>query len=125
MKSRFAGSYAGFEMGAPQISSPPVEKKVDWKLTGVASLIASSGPGNTLLLTTVYGKMSGSSMLISDTAPLVPPHCCMIRRWNICTGQPRNPNWRDTGKPKVSTPPRELKKFQNESLPMRKFVSLK
>ena len=47
----------------------------------------------------------------------------MIKRWKICTGQPRKPNCRETGKPNVSIAPRDWKKFQNASLAMRKFVS--
>ena len=53
------------------------------------------GEGNTLPLTRVYGKMSGSSRLI-NCGP-APGHSWTIRRWYICTGHPRNVNRREIG----------------------------
>src|SRR5258708_29206988 len=124
MKLALPGSACGFEIGAPQIVNPPRVLNVRLKFTGwpsaesgtlavikafmssayvgeptggVLFFSAASGAGNVLPLTCVYGKISGSSMLI-NAAPW-PSQTWMIWRWNICTGQPRQPIWRETGEP--------------------------
>src|SRR5215471_2008908 len=76
---------------------------------GVCAFNCWSGEGKTLPLTRVYGKISGSSRLISAGAD--PEHIWMISRWNICTGQPRNVCRREIGYPNVSTAPRDWKKL--------------
>src|SRR6202011_2758753 len=120
MKLALPGSAWGAEIGAPQIVNPPSELNVCKKPTGwpkaesgtlammkafmssayvgdptcgVLFFIVVSGAGKVLPLTCVYGKISGSSILIS-AAPW-PEQTWMIWRWNICTGQPRKDIWRD------------------------------
>src|SRR5437764_8529603 len=92
MKFGFDGSAAGMEIGAPQMVRPPSALNVCKKFTGaplnssgtltlmkpltssayvgvptcgVLFLSVTSGAGNVLPFTYVYGKISGSSMLIS------------------------------------------------------------
>src|ERR1700730_17419266 len=84
---------------------------------GVFDFIVLSAAGNVLPLTCVYGKISGSSMLIR-AAP-EPGQTWMIWRWNIWTGQPRNGSMRETGYPKVLSPPYWLKKPHTLSSSMR------
>src|SRR5579864_8018863 len=110
MKFALVGSGAGAEIGAPQITKPPSALNVCRKFTGwplnesgtfwltkllmsvayvgaltcgVLFLIVLSGAGNVLPFTCVYGKMSGSSRLIS-AAPW-PAQSWMTCRW---TAQP-------------------------------------
>src|SRR5258708_12913392 len=116
MKLALPGSACGFEIGAPQIVNPPRVLNVRLKFTGwpsaesgtlavikafmssayvgeptggVLFFSAASGAGNVLPLTWVYGKISGSSMLLN--APPCPPHPSLIWPCHISTRHPSNP----------------------------------
>src|ERR687886_2458447 len=144
MKLALLGSGCGLEIGAPQIVSPPKVLKwsrnpTGWPLAvfgttwltkvmmsveyvgeptwGVLFLIVGSGAGKVLPLTSVYGKISGSSRLISATP--WPGQFWITCRWNICTGQPRKLKLREVGYPNVVIPPYCWKKAQMASSSMR------